>query len=507
MRKTTLLCLVGALAAAGCGGPTSTRGATTAQPASTMWTALPEGWSELPPPPLIARPAARVWTGRELFIWSGYEHTGGTAPDQGAVFSPETNEWTSIASSPLAGRYSSGAVWTGSEVLIWGGLHQEQPVQDGAAYDPATDSWRELPESPLSARAPVATVWTGAEMIVWGSRDRPAPASDGAVYDPATNVWRAIAPAPIEVNLGTGVWTGTEMLVYGSRLDNNNRSDSGANSGAAYDPSTDSWRRLPETRLSPQATTIAWTGKRAVAWDYELQARAYVPATDSWEDIPPLPLDFSECYPSSVAVDSDVFGWFCGHAALFDDRTVNWTDISPDDPRLQPTSDVVAPVAAGSVVLLPGIRGEDESVLWAYKPPSETDQSTSGSDTSSQETARSASPDCGKTDITSDEYGTEIHPTEGPPGTQVTFSGTTLRGEDWKWAPSDRLEAWWNTELPSGGIRLVRVDDMERCRFETTFEIPEAPPGRYKISVFAWEKDPGEGYGFFLPHHFTVTDD
>lgn len=121
-------------------------------------------------------------------------------------------------------------------------------------------------------------------------------------------------------------------------------------------------------------------------------------------------------------------------------------------------------------------------------------------------------PECGKTNIASDAYGSEIQPTSGPSGTEVLFSGTTLRGEDWKWAPSDRIEAWWNTEIPGGTpiadgpvVRLVRVDDMERCRFETTFTVPDVEPGRYKISVFSWFAIPQDGYGLFLPHHFTVT--
>lgn len=125
-------------------------------------------------------------------------------------------------------------------------------------------------------------------------------------------------------------------------------------------------------------------------------------------------------------------------------------------------------------------------------------------------------PDCGRTNIASDEYGTAIDPVTGPPGTQVTLSGTTVRGEDWRWAPSDRLEAWWNTDVPVAHgrpiadgpvLRLVRVEDMERCRFEATFTVPDVEPGRYQISVLAWDADPSEGYGWFLPHHFTVTDD
>jgi len=127
-------------------------------------------------------------------------------------------------------------------------------------------------------------------------------------------------------------------------------------------------------------------------------------------------------------------------------------------------------------------------------------------------------PECGRADVASGDYGTEIDRAAGPPGTEVMFSGTTLLGEDWKWAPSDRLEAWWNTQVPAsevpGGIpirdgpilKLVRVDHMERCHFETHFTVPDVEPGRYQISVFAWYENPAQGYGFFLPHHFTVTD-
>jgi hypothetical protein len=126
-------------------------------------------------------------------------------------------------------------------------------------------------------------------------------------------------------------------------------------------------------------------------------------------------------------------------------------------------------------------------------------------------------PNCRMTNIASDDYGTEIQPTSGPPHTEVTISGATLRGEDWGWAPSDRLEAWWNTEVPASKLasstplkegpvlRLVRVEDMERCRFRAVFAVPDVEPGRYQISVFVWGEDPADGYGYFPRHGFTVT--
>lgn len=100
----------------------------------------------------------------------------------------------------------------------------------------------------------------------------------------------------------------------------------------------------------------------------------------------------------------------------------------------------------------------------------------------------------------------------------MLLTGTTVRGEDGRWAPADRLEAWWNTSVPSteskagrrikGGpvLKLAQVDDMERCSLATEFIIPDVEPGTYEISVFVWDDPPSEGYGSFLPHRFTVTE-
>ena len=116
-------------------------------------------------------------------------------------------------------------------------------------------------------------------------------------------------------------------------------------------------------------------------------------------------------------------------------------------------------------------------------------------------------PECARINVASDEYGTEIAPTIAPPGAEITLSGTTVRDESGQWAPSDRLEAWWDTSAPGSGVKLAEVDDMERCYFETSFRVPDVEPGRYKVHIIAWEEDHEEGYGLFRPHYFTVTDE
>jgi hypothetical protein len=122
--------------------------------------------------------------------------------------------------------------------------------------------------------------------------------------------------------------------------------------------------------------------------------------------------------------------------------------------------------------------------------------------------------------LTSDKYGTRLDHYQGHPGdAAVTLSGTTLRGEDGRYAPSDRLEAWWNSDVPRSEVpdakpigdgpvvKLVEVDDMERCGFEAQFTVPDVEPGRYVTSVVVWDHPPSDGYGWFLPHEFEVVSD
>ena len=191
--------------------------------------------------------------------------------DNGYSWNPDTNAWTPMAESPLAGRAGAGATFTGTEIVIWGGYGEGRgALRDGAAYDPESDSWRLLPDAPIAAAIPVATVWTGEEVLVWGSTDRSAASTQGAAYNPNTNDWRRLPDAPAAINLGTAVWADGdpsrrhEMIIFGAQLDNDNASELDHAVGIAYDPESDSWRELPEVSLSPQASAIAWTGDKVI---------------------------------------------------------------------------------------------------------------------------------------------------------------------------------------------------------------------------------------------------
>ncbi len=123
-------------------------------------------------------------------------------------------------------------------------------------------------------------------------------------------------------------------------------------------------------------------------------------------------------------------------------------------------------------------------------------------------------PECARNSVDSREYGSHLAEATGHPGDSVEVYGTTLRGEDGRWARSRRLEVWWNTYIPdirgadakpvnpdSPVLLLTTVTDMGSCRFHTTFEVPDVPPGRYPIRTIVFQV--GE-YGWFGYHHFIV---
>lgn len=341
---------------------------------------LPQGWSELPPPPENRSGAATAWTGSQLLVWGGYEFVGSNEdPDAaGFAFDAATRRWEPLPPSPLAGRSDAAFAWTGRELLIWGGWDggfRDPPYfDDGAAFDPVAGTWRTLAPSPIDART-AFSVWTGEELIVWGSTERAARRRDGAAYDPSTNSWRTIAEGPMDITDGSAVWTGDEMIVFGAALDSNNHADTPTAIGVAYDPASDTWRALPPSDLSPQAMTAEWLGDELIAWDYEQASAAYDPIADTWQPLPDTPLEFSECRPLTVATERTVFGEFCGETVVFAPEERAWHRAPMPAPGPQEgCCDVYEPVAAGDVVLVPShwygkaLEAMDRRML-VYNPP------------------------------------------------------------------------------------------------------------------------------------------
>jgi hypothetical protein len=277
---------------------------------------LTPGWHVLGAiPPAALSPDQAVWTGQRLIIW----HAGTNSM---VDFDPVTGQHQRVAASPLRPRANVVMAWTGREVLVWGGYPAPPgqpfyengddlsgagaatPFVDGAAYNPSTQKWRRLPSAPITPRLALGAVWTGKEFIVSGGPPRTQGrsqtpkqvATDGAAYNPTTNTWRHIPAAPISVTEGVVRWSGHEMLVFGSlRTDfpNSCRIDTtGATppctitdaNGALYDPATNQWRKLPTSTVPGVGPTAAFADQEILATAGVLNPQRYPLNSSSWQD-------------------------------------------------------------------------------------------------------------------------------------------------------------------------------------------------------------------------------
>jgi hypothetical protein len=261
-----------------------------------------------------------VWTGREAILWGGY---GGGIP--GVAYDLLEDSWRILPDAPVRPRTNQTLVWTGREAIVWGGIgHTEKDgaignLADGAAYDPASNTWRRIATSPLAPRNGHVAVWTGTEMIVWGGgslNDEQAYLPEGAAYDPARDAWRVLPDAPIHTrSAATAVWTGTRMLVYGGVYHTASGGQPYAD-GAAFDPSTGKWEKLPVGPLGFREGSVSvWTGRQMIIWGglwdpYApgLAAAAYDPQARQWTRLPKDPLAV-RYYPRMVWTGVEAIVW------------------------------------------------------------------------------------------------------------------------------------------------------------------------------------------------------
>lgn len=180
-------------------------------------------------------------------------------------------------------------------------------LNEGALYNPATGLWS--PISTAGAYYPAngaRAVWTGSKVIVWGGLV-PVPITEvsgnttltsnssagntGAIYDPATDTW-----SPFEqMNPPSGrafhamVWTGDKLIVWGGYyvgLGGYQRGD-----GAIYDPATKAWRSISQTGApsARQWVQAVWAKNKMFMFGgclpYGNEFYSYDPATDQWARI------------------------------------------------------------------------------------------------------------------------------------------------------------------------------------------------------------------------------
>ncbi|MGH2995561.1 MAG: Kelch repeat-containing protein [Gaiellaceae bacterium] len=216
----------------------------------------------------------------------------------------------------------------------------QPPAADFSSFAPG---WSQLPAPPHRAACAVS-VWTGRELFYWGGDDtcqEGTPREAGAAFDPTTATWRRLSPPPLAGrSSAAAVWADEEVLVWGGW------SDRVRGDGAAYKPATDEWRLLPESPLSPRIPVAAvWTGREMLVWGDVSRAgesadgAAYEPATDSWHALSDAPFGLNFASAVWTGEEMIVFGALLdgnnhsstehAHGAAYDPEKDAWRVIAP----------------------------------------------------------------------------------------------------------------------------------------------------------------------------------
>lgn len=165
----------------------------------------------------------------------------------------------------------------------------EPPAETAAPPAPVlAGEWRTLPEPPIHRDNPSLT-WTGEQVLVWGGVAGARPRADGAALDPATGAWRRIPEGPLTGrSFHAAVWTGRELIVWGGRPGLRTVPAD----AAAYDPAAERWRVTAPAPNAPVGQVFGtWTGTEAV---FAVEGpgagvHAYDPEADRWRSLPQVP--------------------------------------------------------------------------------------------------------------------------------------------------------------------------------------------------------------------------
>jgi hypothetical protein len=202
-----------------------------------------------------------------------------------------TDGWTDVIAregAPSSVNYASTFFWTGSELLVVG-----YPILDDKArmglfrYDLAAKAWSEIPTTGAPfPRQQYGSVLVGTKLYLWGGRDalEKNPYSGvlgtGLVLDLVTHAWTetSATSAPIGRVSPSMVWTGARILVWNGIPDLRYGSYA-TDTGALYDPATDTWSPIAPAGTSKNFHTGVWAGSRFVSMT---AGRCYDPAVDVW---------------------------------------------------------------------------------------------------------------------------------------------------------------------------------------------------------------------------------
>lgn len=172
-----------------------------------------------------------------------------------------------------------------------------------------SETWVAMPDGPLSPRDSALAFTVGDEVLVFGGRAEPGcpagadcvapddpPLIDGAAYDPSSRTWRPIADTPEPVLSASGAVLGNRLYLWATIPCPANADCTQATFETIlmYDLREDTWSRLVYPDQPVAGLRLAADGDRIIAYHSEagggVVELAYDPVTDNWSELPVDPL-------------------------------------------------------------------------------------------------------------------------------------------------------------------------------------------------------------------------
>lgn len=228
--------------------------------------------------------------------------------------------------------------------------------------------WRAVPDAPIAPRPYAVSAWTGTAAVFWAgsSLERGFAHTDGAAFDPSTDTWRTI-PVPGWGHPGlTAAFFGGELYALAK------------GGGTRFDPLDGTWADLPQVEGMFLAATVAtddavWgLGPAATnpSGQPDLAIARYEPATDTWAYGPlaegtdgttAIVAGLSRLESQVAWTGDEIVVWHGIDGGLaFDPDRERWRTIDPPSTESgTPVDGVLAvtdtgPVVAGTVDLVDG---------------------------------------------------------------------------------------------------------------------------------------------------------
>lgn len=220
-----------------------------------------------------------------------------------------------------------------------------------AVGEPGT--WNPMPEGPLSARRDSFAFTVGNEVVIFGGYPEPRCRGmdvncrqgtrllDGAAFDPTSRTWRPIAETPEPIGRGSGAVVGDRLYLWVSGCSNVESCDAGP--FVAYDLSENSWTPLSmPPGLRDASIRLAPFGDQVVAYPAHSELGSldylYTPDHDTWTALPPAPAAVPVSERTIVAHDDDLYLFGLGldppgvhGAAVLRSGTDQWTVLDDGD--------------------------------------------------------------------------------------------------------------------------------------------------------------------------------